>query len=174
MNHRPFEDWLLNQDPLTPAQRRELQDHLQVCPKCAALVEVDLALKAARQVAPHEGFTDRFHLRLEAQRKALRRRNVLGFLILALAVVGGLVWLILPTLQLIFQQPVAILASILSFVMSLWSSLRAMGHVSELFLKIMPGFVSPVVWGMIVLGAAGWGLLWFLSLSKISKNLQGV
>ncbi len=31
MNHRPFEDWLLDDQPLTPEQKRDLQSHLRTC-----------------------------------------------------------------------------------------------------------------------------------------------
>ncbi len=29
MNHRPFEDWLLNNQPLTPTEKRDLDSHLR-------------------------------------------------------------------------------------------------------------------------------------------------
>jgi hypothetical protein len=174
MNHRPFEDWLLNQDPLTAAQKCELQEHLQTCPTCSALVEVDLALKSVRQAAPAEGFVDRFQVRLAAQRKMLKRRNFLGFLILTLCVIGILTWLAWPVLQVVLASPVAFLASWLSYFISLWTSLQAMGRVSELFLQIMPKFVPPVVWAVVLLGAGGWCLLWVFSLTKIAKIPQGV
>jgi hypothetical protein len=174
MNHRPFEDWLLNQDPLTPAQKCELQEHLQTCSSCSALVEVDVALKSVRQAAPAAGFADRFQVRLAAQRKMLKRRNVLGFFILTLCVVGILTWLAWPVLREVFESPVAFLASWLSYFVSLWVSIQAMGQVSELFLRIMPTFVPPVVWIVVLLGAGGWCLVWVLSLMKITKVPQGV
>jgi hypothetical protein len=174
MNHRPFEDWLLNQDPLTPAQKRELQEHLQTCSSCSALVEVDLALKSVRQVAPAEGFVDRFQIRLAAQRKMLKRRNTIGFFILTLCVIAILTWVAWPVLRGVFESPSAFLASWLSYFVSLWTSIQAMGHVSELFLRIVPGFVSPAVWMIVLLGAGGWCLVWMLSLMKITKIPQGV
>jgi hypothetical protein len=57
---------------------------------------------------------------------------------------------------------------------SLWVSIQAMGQVSELFLRIMPTFVPPVVWIVVLLGAGGWCLVWVLSLMKITKVPQGV
>ncbi len=31
MNHRPFEDWLLAEEPLTTDQKADLQEHLNTC-----------------------------------------------------------------------------------------------------------------------------------------------
>jgi hypothetical protein len=37
MDHRPYEDWLLDDERLTPEQDRDLRIHLRNCPECAAL-----------------------------------------------------------------------------------------------------------------------------------------
>lgn len=37
MDHRPFEDWLLYDEPLTSVQKSELQAHLRSCTSCAAI-----------------------------------------------------------------------------------------------------------------------------------------
>jgi anti-sigma factor RsiW len=85
MKHRPFEDWLLDDQPLDPTQKRELNAHLRACNACRAIAESNLALRSARVVAaaptnavghpiflsgratsasiagrPHPGFFDRF------------------------------------------------------------------------------------------------------------------
>ena len=52
MNHRPFEDWLLDNAALTPDQKRQLQTHLQTCSSCTAIAEVNLALKSVRLAEP--------------------------------------------------------------------------------------------------------------------------
>ena len=41
MNHRPFEDWLLEDQRLTSDEERELQAHLRVCTSCAAIAEFE-------------------------------------------------------------------------------------------------------------------------------------
>ncbi|KAF0106174.1 MAG: hypothetical protein FD146_2763 [Anaerolineaceae bacterium] len=174
MNHRPFEDWLLTHEPLSAQQKRELTAHLHSCRSCSALAEVDLAFRAARQAGPAGGFADRFQVRLEARKQALRRRNIWGFLLLTLAVIGVLLWIGWPALASFFQSPVNTLASWLSYLIALWTSLQAMGQVSRLFFDVLPGFVPPLAWTVILLGAAGWGLLWVVSLMKFSRIPQGV
>jgi hypothetical protein len=174
MNHRPFEDWLLADEPLTPKQKRELRTHLQTCTACAALSEVNLALQSARAVAPAEGFSSRFQVRLAARQKALRRCNFWGFFILVSSVVSVLLWLCWPTLRVALQSPVNLLASWLSYLVSLWATLQAMGHVGSLFARTVPGFVPAYVWTVIFLSVIGWSLLWVVSLMKFTKISQGV
>ena len=56
MNHRPFEDWLLNQEPLTSEQKCELQAHLRECPSCTSLTEVNMALRMVKPANPAKFF----------------------------------------------------------------------------------------------------------------------
>ena len=88
MDHRPFEDWLLDNKVLTSNEKRQLNAHLQTCPSCCALAEVDLALKTVKVAAPTAGFADRFQVRLAARKKALRQRNFWGFFILTMSVLS--------------------------------------------------------------------------------------
>ncbi len=174
MNHQPFEDWLLADETLTPHQKKDLQTHLQACSDCAAIAEVNLALRAAKAVEPVAGFAGRFQVRLAARKKALRRRNFWGFFFLIMSVVGTLLWMSLPTLRVALKSPVDLLASWLSHLVSLWASLQAMGHVSSVLLQVVPGFVPGYVWTVIFFTSAGWSLLWVVSLIKFTKLPQGV
>lgn len=174
MNHQPFEEWLFDQESLTNKQKRELQSHLQACSACSALAEVDLTLRSASMALPAAGFVGRFQVRLEARKQVLRRRHFWGFFLLTLAVIGILLWLSWPLLAPVIQSPVNTLASWLSWLIALWTSLQAMGRVSELVFQVLPGFVPPVIWMVIILGAGGWGVLWILSLMRYTKLPQGV
>jgi hypothetical protein len=58
MDHRPFEDWLLEDKVLIPDEKRALNAHLRDCTSCTALAEVDLALKSVRVAhAPVDALT---------------------------------------------------------------------------------------------------------------------
>ena len=61
MNHRPFEDWLLEDRPLSGREQRELQVHLHGCPSCAAIAESNLALHSTHLTPAPAGFADRFN-----------------------------------------------------------------------------------------------------------------
>jgi anti-sigma factor RsiW len=80
MNHQPFEDWLLSDEPLPPEQARALQDHLQDCETCPPLSEawqaVRIELETAPQAAPAPGFSQRWQAHLEEKRLQERRRRI--------------------------------------------------------------------------------------------------
>jgi hypothetical protein len=173
MDHRPFEDWLLNAQSLSVEENRQLNTHLQSCSSCNALAEVNLALKTAKMAEPAAGFADRFQMRLEAQKKALRRRNFWGFLVLTLSVFSGLVWMVIPVFKNMLQSPVDLLASWLSTVVSIMASTQALFQGGRVILKVLPGFIPFYIWIVVLLVAGGWGLLWVLSLKKFIKIPQG-
>ncbi len=87
MNHQPFEDWLLEDQPLTLEQQRELQAHLRSCPACTAIAESNLALHSVHMISPAAGFARRFQTRLAHRREQQRWRQIIGTVILVL---GGL------------------------------------------------------------------------------------
>jgi hypothetical protein len=166
MNHRPFEDWLLSGEPLTPAQTADLHDHLAACETCTALVEVNTALRNVRVAAPAQGFTGRFQTRLAQQRARQRWRTVWGLFFLALAAAG-----VIGVLALRFAPPLAglrldLLPAYLSALVSLWFTAVAFGETLSVFLRIAAGLVPGYIW---VLAAAILGLLSWLWVSSISR-----
>ncbi len=175
MDHRPFEDWLLdNNQHLTTDQARQLNTHLRACSSCSALAEVNLALKSVRMTAPAAGFADRFQLRLAAKKQALRRRNIWGFSLLTVSVLGVVGWISLPVLKDLVQSPVNLLASWMSSLISFWASLQAIFRAGMVLFKVVPGFVPAYIWAVILFGAGTWSLVWIVSLMKFTKVPQGV
>ena len=173
MNHRPFEDWLLDNQPLTTDQKRQLNTHLRTCSSCAALAEVNLALKSVRVAAPGAGFADRFQVRLADRKQALRRRNFWGFVVLTLSVLGLFGWVSWPVLKDLIQSPVNLLASWISSMVSFWVSLQAIFRAGMVLFKVVPGFVPAYIWAVILFAAGGWSLVWVVSLMKFTKYPQG-
>jgi len=174
MDHRPFEDWLLNNQTLSVPEKRQLDAHLQGCSSCSALAEVNLALKSVTLAAPAAGFTDRFQVRLVAQKNALRRRNFWGFLILTLSVLGVLTFISWPVITRMLQSPVDLLTSWLGSLLSFWASLDAISHAGLDLFRTAPGFIPAYVWTVVLFAACGWSLLWVFSLIKFTKFPQGV
>lgn len=174
MNHQPFEDWLLDPGSLDTKKKHELQAHLQTCPECMALAEVELALHTARMESPAAGFAERFQGRLIKHKQALRRRIFWGFLMMTIGVIAILLWLSWSRLGPMLQSPVNTLAGWISWLIALWTSLQAIGQVSKLIFQVLPGFVPPFVWISLLLGAGAWSMLYILSLVKYSKHWQGV
>jgi hypothetical protein len=174
MDHRPFEDWLLDNQPLNIDQKRQLNTHLRTCSSCAALVEVNLALESVRVAAPAAGFTDRFQIRLAAKKQTLRRRNFWGFVVLTLSVLVLFGWISWPVLKNLIQSPVNLLASWISSLVSFWASLQAIIRAGMVLFKVAPGFIPAYIWAVILFAAGGWSLVWVVSLMKFTKYPQGV
>ena len=174
MDHRPFEDWLLDNASLTPDQKRQLQTHLQTCSSCTAIAEVNLALKSVRLAEPAEGFVGRFQVRLAAKKKILRRRNFLGFSILAISVVGAFLWLTWPVLMDLVQSPVDLLDAWISSLLSAWTSFQAIFQAGLVLFKVVPSFLPVYIWAVILFAAGAWSLVWVASLIKFTKYPQGV
>ncbi len=173
MNHRPFEDWLLEDQQLDPAQKRELDSHLRECETCTSIAEANLALRSARLVSPAPGFTARFQERLVLAREAQRRRTVLGSIFFSL---GGLVLLGLlvgPTLFSFIGSPAEWLTLLLNGALFAYSMMVAAGEASFVLLHVLPGFVPVFAWLVVLSAICGLGLLWSVSIWRIARVPQG-
>jgi hypothetical protein len=174
MNHRPFEDWLLNDKNLTPTEKRELDLHLRTCTHCTALSATGLALRSASVVAPAPGFVMRFQQRLIAQKAAERRHKLWGMMVLILGGVGLLVWFAAPYLYAVITSPVEWITATIGYFLFAVSSLQVLTEVMTVLLRILPDFISPYMWMVIVSALAGFGLLWTISIWQFSRTPQGV
>ena len=174
MDHLPFEDWILNNEPLTPRQMRELEAHLQQCRTCTALRQVDLALGNVRQAEPTPGFTARFQTRLAEERLALRRRNAVGFSLLAVSVAGVSLAVAWPILQALVVSPLALATSWLASLAGLWASLQALFQAGLVLLRVAPGFIPTYIWAVLILGLASWSILWTFTMLRYARIPQGV
>lgn len=175
MNHQPFDEWLLNDKPLTAAEKRQLNTHLRTCPSCSALAETGLALRSARAVAPAAGFSLRFQQRLAAQRIAERRRRLWGMMLLTVSGLGLLAWFAAPVISSIFSAPVEWFSGLIGFFLFAITSLQALSGIISVVAEVAPGFVPPYVWMMLVSALAGFSLLWTISIWRFSsRRPQGV
>ena len=174
MNHQPFETWLLDDQPLSSDQKRELESHLRSCTHCGALAETGLALHARRMASPAPGFSDRFRARLEAQRIAERRRNLWGVILFTLSGLGLVAWLLAPLLNRIASSPAEWITLIVGYLLFVAASLQALVEVGFVLLRVAPGFVPPVLWLVPVSAVAGTALLWTVSIWRLTRAPQGV
>lgn len=107
MKRHPFEEWLLDDNPLSVEEASALENHLQNCEPCRQLSEswkaVETELLNAPLIGPRPGFTARWQERLAAEQKALERRQSLAFLGFtifgAILLFGSLTILAMPLLQ---------------------------------------------------------------------------
>lgn len=173
MNHQPFELWLLEDRSLEPDQTRALHAHLQTCVQCSALAETGVQLKSARAAGPPAGFTARFQERLIAHRIADRRRRLWGVLIFVAGGISLLIWLGAPVLMRLTAAPAEWIGLLLSYVFFFLSALEALSEVGIVLLRVAPGFIPPFAWMVFASALAGMGLLWVISIWRLTYVPRG-
>jgi hypothetical protein len=174
MNHRPFEDWLLEDRPLSGQEQRELQLHLHNCRSCSAIAESNLALHSTRWASPPPGFADRFNQRLASWRRRQRWYQLLGTLVL---VTGGLITLYAvlgSVVQQALQSPADWITAATVYLVFAVESLQVLDEVGRILLRDLPGFMSPVSWLVVSVGGAGLALAWAASVRHLIRARQGV
>ena len=174
MNHQPFEEWLLNDKHLTPAEQRELDSHLRACIHCTALSATGLALRSARTVPPAPGFAARFEARLAAHRIAERRRKLWGLFALIFTGVGFFAWSGAPYIYSFISAPVEWATSLIGFALFVITSIQAFAEAFSVIVKAVPGFLPPYAWMVFISAIAGAGLLWTISIWRFTRAPQGV
>lgn len=174
MNHQPFEEWLLNDKNLTSAEKRELDLHLRTCVHCTALSATGLALRSANVAVPVAGFSVRFQQRLAAQKIAERRRRLWGMMVLILGGVGLPGWFAAPYLYAVITSPVEWITAAIGYFLFVVSSVQALTQVMTVLARILPDFIPPYMWMVLISALAGFGLLWTISIWQFSRTQQGV
>lgn len=173
MNHQPFEEWLLDDVPLTIQQERDLQVHLRSCTTCAAIANSNLALRSKRLIAPMPGFTDRFRPRLAAWRRQQLRRQAVGTIILVLAGLALLYGLSGPAMLSAVRSPAQWLMDVTAQLLALLTFLSVLGRVAGVLLRDLPGLAPPAVWLVVVIVACGLAALWITTMRRLARAPQG-
>ena len=173
MNHRPFEDWLLNDMPISPEQKRELDSHMRTCAYCAALLETGKALSSVKIVSPAAGFTSRFQVRLAARKVTDRRRRFWGTILFVAGGLGILVWVAGPYLASFFASPATWISAFVEWGIFLITTLQAVAQAGSVLLDVIPGFLSPFAWMVLLSAFAGISLLWSVSLWRFVRVPRG-
>ncbi len=175
MNHQQFEEWLLNDQPLTPDQRRNLHLHTRECTSCAALERANFALRAAPVARPAAGFAGRFQARLARERVVQRRRALIGSLLLGVASLVLFLWLALPYLPFLTSStPAGLISTLMDSLVAFGAFGRAFSIVAGNVLKVLVQFVPGYVWLLVVLVYGLSSSLWVVSLRKFNLNSQAV
>lgn len=172
MNHRPFEDWLFADQPLTAEQKRELQSHLHTCAACTAIAEVNLALRSARTAVPAPGFSSRWQARLAAERKLQQRRLLTGTAILGLGGAALFAWVTAPLVGAFAASPAEWIVQGINYLLFLMTSLRAVGEAAEVLARVAPGFVPAYFWLVLFSALSGFSLLGSISLWRVARLPQ--
>ena len=174
MNHQPFEEWLLNEQLIDPRQKLELDAHLRVCSYCSALAETGKALRMVKMISPATGFSARFQARLAAQKAADLRRKRWGALLFTFGGLVMLMWLAGPYLASFFAAPATWIAALVERGVFILTTLHAVAEAGSVIVRMLPGFLTPFVFMVLVSALAGIGLLWSVSIWRFVRVPQGV
>lgn len=174
MNHSPFEHWLLNDIPVTLEQQHELELHLRDCSYCAALAETGRMLKTAKLLTPAAGFTARFQARLAERKIADRRRRLWGSVLFTVGGLALLMWILAPYAVSFFTSPATWISQIVGWLVFLGTTLLALFDASRVILRVIPNFLPPFAWMVLLSMLAGIGLLWSVSIWRFVRMPQGV
>jgi hypothetical protein len=170
MNHQPFEDWLLNEKLIDPKQKLDLDAHLRVCSYCSALAETGMALRSVKKVAPAAGFTARFQTHLAARKLAERRRRLWGAILFTFGGLVMLTWIAGPYLVSFFASPATWITSLVEWGVFLVTTLQAVAQAGSVIVRVMPSFLTPFGFMVLVSALAGIGLLWSVSIWRFTRR----
>ena len=170
MNHLPFEEWLLNDMPVTPEQQRELESHLRNCSYCAALAETGRMLRTARMASPLTGFTMRFQALLAERKIAERKRMRWGTVLFALGGLAALLWIADPYLVSFQASPATWISTLVNLLVFLGTTLFALLNAGLVILSVIPDFLPPFAWMVLLSTMAGMALLWSVSIWRFARR----
>ena len=171
MDHRPYENWLLDDKRLTAEQERNLRTHLRTCPDCAALVRANMALRAAPMSEPAPDFAARFQVRLAAERKVRWWRNLVSWSLLITVGVGVLLILAAPYLT-SFSSPAEFIQALMSNLVYVDLIMRAISVIGTTWLGLPVPVFTPYLWSLLFIVFAGIGFLRVLPFRRLRRLLQ--
>ena len=174
MNHQPFEEWLLSEKLISPKERLDLDAHLRTCSYCSALAETGKALRSVKKVSPAAGFSARFQARLVAQRAAELRRKRWGAVLFTFGGLVMLLWIVGPYLASFLAAPATWIAALIEWAVFAITTAQAVGQAGSVLLRMLPGFLSPFAFMVLLSAFAGIGLLWSVSIWRFVRVPRGV
>src|SRR5258706_4760089 len=172
MDHQPYENWLLDDERLTAEQERDLHAHLRNCPQCAALGRANMILRAAPMSVPSAGFVSRLQVRLAAQRKAQRLRNILGLTLVLVVGTSVLLLLVPPYLVLLSSSPAQLTATWITNLIYVGLTLQDASQNGNTLLNVVAALVPSYVWAFSLALAGGIGFLWVFSSQRFVRIPQ--
>ncbi len=172
MDHRPFEDWLLNDETLNSEQDRDLRIHLRSCPECAALERANLSLRSTAAMPPAAGFTLRFQTRLVAQRKIQRWQTIFGLFLLAIVGIIVSLWLLSPYLPYLSLSPASLASLLISHMVNFVLIARAIQVLASTLLNVMVSMVPAYIWGLFVIVLCVFSYLLAVSFRWVGKKVR--
>jgi hypothetical protein len=127
-----------------------------------------------KKAAPVAGFAARFQARLALQRAAERRRRLWGAVWFTLGGLVILIWILAPYLASFFASPASQISSLIGWGVFVLTTLQAMFRAGFVILDVIPSFLPPFAWMVLMSAVAGISLLWSVSIWRFVLMPRGV
>ena len=175
MEHQPFNNWILDDILLSAEQMQSLEQHLQACPECAKL---KLNFNSARrymlsrpQVSPAPGFSQRWKESL-VERRILQQKVQARRFLLFITTASLLSLLALLGYLLATWSPATLVVDLFQSITQLFIGWSQAQQLIQSLWQSLPTAVPIAIWIIVSTTFAVLGLIWVLSLWRIS--LKGV
>ncbi len=172
MSHQPFENWILDEEPLTPENRRELHAHLEGCAQCQRLKSrwqaAHMELRAHRMAAPVPGFTQRWQAGLAERRVREQRRQAWRIFGILLACAMG-VSLLMGIYTLSFSSPTDWLVAVIRVFASARDTIGWIVSAALGWLHKTPLAVNFALWIYLTVCLSLLALVWVWILWRTNK-----
>jgi hypothetical protein len=78
-------------------------------------------------------------------------------------------WLASPYLLTFFSAPAAWISVVVDWAVFLFTTAQALGEAGSVLLDVIPVFLSPFAWMILISAIAGIGLLWTISIWRFVR-----
>ena len=161
MDHKPFESWLISDEPLLPEEEQRLHEHVESCESCRQLstswAEVQVLFREPQLVLPPGGFTERWQARLVNFNMIENERRQQRTSWIFFATMAGAALLILGFMAIQFfssvQAPIQMFIGGMALIAGILNLASAMQIVIIPFLEVILVSV-PIYWWLIIVIAA--------------------
>lgn len=177
MNHQPFDNWLLSEEPLPEDDELALREHLIDCGQCRELEDawLDVAELFADvpEAAPAPGFVNRWQATLEADQDAIKamQQRWQSWILLVLIANGAALALVLMGVQL-FNTYDSVTDWVLSWVYKAATAMVLANGFRNAFVTLfrtVPQLIPNEWWIGIAVTLSLSTLIWIVSLIKLSS-----
>jgi hypothetical protein len=161
MDHKPYETWLITEDPLLPDQQTQLDEHLKSCPSCRQLQyswqKVEQLFGEAPVLEPRTGFTNRWQIHLQQELSLQKEREQKRSTWIFLVSTTGAAFLVLIIMAIMFFSTVQNSTEVFISGMTLISGLLNLTSAIQVafFPLLEVFFISvPTYWLLLLAGGA--------------------
>lgn len=173
MNHQPYESWILDETTLSLAEQRQMKDHLDSCAACRKLatgwIAARRSMRAAPPARPAPGFTGRFQARL-AERRALQHQLQARRFVLITTTASMLALFALMAYLAFTTSFATLLVNALGLATRLVIQWNNAQQVIMSLWHALPIYIPVAIWVILSTGLGLLGLIWAVSLWRISAK----